>query len=373
MKGIKILAIAAAAATGVATSSCLEDDVNTILVDPADPAQGANGGNNGGNGGNNGGGNKPGKPVSYDLRFYMTGLRNPDNGEWLRLVGSGSAGQNARVKIDGKETKTEFINSDDPEATVFKADIALLVDNSESMEEENDAIAAGIREWTHALDVPGLDVRYAAVGHSEEGTINGATDFSTAENLVSFFNYRSGRDRTAHFSGPGSDRLQREAEAYPTLNTECCMLALRFGDEQLSFREDAERVYISFTDEPNQPYGNAEYSADWLLDNWKRRMGEVHTVYSAEEPTEWISLISEPARLLSDRTGGTVTYTDPAMSGFSLAGYSLSDALTHSYIAHFPNIAEYCDGKAHQVEITAYWADGSVAGKKLITTVFTED
>ncbi len=61
------------------------------------------------------------------------------------------------------------------------------------------------------------------------------------------------------------------------------------------------------------------------------------------------------------------------MSGFSLAGLPLTEALTHSYTAHFPNIAEYCDGKAHQVEITAYWADGSVAGKKQVTTVFTKD
>lgn len=360
--------MAAALGTGAAMTSCLEDDVNTILVDPSDPAQGGSG-----NGGNNGGGGttKPGVPVSYDLRFYMAGLRHPDSGEWLRLLGSGKSGQNAWVKIDGKNAKAEFINSaDDPSAYPFKADIALLVDNSDSMEEENDAIAAGIGAWTRMLGEAGLDARYAVVGHSEEGTINGATDFSTAENLTSFFNFRSGQDRTAHFSGAGSDRLQREAGLYPTLNTECCMLALRFGNEQLSFRDDAERVYLSFTDEPNQPYGNADYSIDWLPGNWKAGMGEVHTIYSAAEPEEYITLISEPSRALSDRTGGTVTYTDEHLSDVTLTMLEVSDALTHSYIARLANVAPYCDGKEHKVTITVKSADGKVTGEKTIPVVF---
>jgi len=92
--GIKILAIAAAVGGGAAATSCLEDDVNTILVDPSDPAQG-------GNSGGHPGGDKPGKPVSHDLRFYMAGLRHPDSGEWPRLTGSG-AEQNAWVEIDGE-------------------------------------------------------------------------------------------------------------------------------------------------------------------------------------------------------------------------------------------------------------------------------
>lgn len=368
MKRINILAIAAAIGSGAALTSCLEDDVNTILVDPSDPSQGGTGVP-----GTPGGSDKPGVPVSYDLRFIMSGLRHPDTGEWTRLAGTGKAGQNAWAAIDGKNAIVEFINSDDPGATPLAADIALLVDNSESMEEENDAIAAGIADWTAMLADAGIDARYAAVGHSEQGTINGATDFSTAENLAAFFNYLDGSDRTAHFSGIGSDRLQREAAGYPTLNTECCMLALRFGNDQLTFREGAERVYLSFTDEPNQPYGNAEYSADWLTDNWKAGMGEVHTIYSAPEPTEHIALISEPARLLSDRTGGTVTYTDENLGGVTLSMLEVSEALTHAYTARFANVAPYADGKEHQVTITVRTPDGKVAGTKTIPVVFSKD
>ena len=368
MNGTKIIAIAAAIGIGAAASSCLEDDVNTILVDPAAPSQGSNGSS-----GRPGGADKPGLPVSYDLRFYMTGLRHPDSGEWTRLRGTGTAEQNAWVEIDGKNVSAGFINNDDPEAVPLKADIALLVDNSESMAEENDAIAACVDDWTAMLDNAGIAARYAVVGHSEEGTINGATDFSTASNLSAFFNFLSGSDRTAHFGGSGSDRLQREAAGYPRLNTECCMLALRFGNDQLSFRDDAERVYFSFTDEPNQPYGNAEYSVDWLPGNWKAGMGEVHTVYSAPEPTEYIALVSEPARLLSDRTGGTVTYADERLSGVTLSMLEVSDALTHSYTARLADVAPYIDGKEHQVKIIVRTADGKVSATKTIPVIFTKD
>ena len=363
--GIKILAIAAAVGGGAAATSCLEDDVNTILVDPSDPAQG-------GNSGGHPGGDKPGKPVSHDLRFYMAGLRHPDSGEWPRLTGSG-AEQNAWVEIDGESAAAEFVNSDDPGALPFKADIALLVDNSDSMDEENDAIAAGIGTWTAMLAEGGVDARYAVVGHSENGTINGATDFSTAENLEAFFNFMSGQRRTAHFSGPGSDRLEREAGRYPTLNTECCVLALRFGNDQLSFRDDAERVYVSFTDEPNQPYGNAEYSVEWLRGNWGAGMGEAHTVYSAPEPTDYTQLVSEPARSLSDLTGGTVTYTDERLTDFSLTDFAVTEALTHAYTARIADVSRYMDGETHQVTITIRSTDGKVNGTKRIPVIFSKD
>ncbi len=366
MKGIKILAMAAVIAYGAALTSCLEDDVNTILIDPEDPAQGG-GSHSGGSGGGNPGTGKPGKPVSYDLRFIMTGLKNPTDGDWLRLHGTGSDARNAWVEIDGQDAQVEFINPDSPDAGRFKADIALLVDNSESMEEENDAIAAGIAEWTQMIEAGGVDARYAVVGHSENGTINGATDFSTAENLEMFFNYKSGAARTSHFGGAGSDRLETVAGRYPRLNTECCMLAFRFGNNELTFRDDAERVYINFTDEPNQPYGNKEYSVDWLTDNWHAGMGEVHTVYSAPEPGlgEYTILYNEPARCLSDRTGGTVTYTNETFSDITLAGLGFSEALIHSYIARLKNVAPYMDNEGHTVRIRVRNSDGQEQVKSI--------
>lgn len=367
---IKILAMAAAIGCGATLTSCLEDDVNTILIDPDDPAQ-SGGGRPGG--GNDDGTGKPGTGtiVSYDLRFFMAELKDRATGEWPRLLGTGNSARNAWVEIDGKDAKVEFINPDDDGAEPLKADIALLVDNSESMDEENDAIAAGLGAWVRQLEAGGIDARYAAVGHSEEGTINGATDFSTAENLEIFFNYKHGSDRTAHFGGTGSDRLEEAAARYPRLNTECCMLALRFADAELSFREGAERVYINFTDEPNQPYGNHDYSIDWLTDHWHSTMGEVHTVYSAPEPqpSEYTALYSEPSRSLSDRTGGTVTYTDERFSNVSLADLEFCESLTHGYIARLKNVAPYVDGKRHRVVIRVNDADGR-AHSKAIGVIF---
>lgn len=368
------MAIAAAIAGCGSLTSCLDDDVDTIMAVPDDPAHaGATGNGKPGNGGDGQGGNQPGHGtiVGYEFSFYMAELRHPQTGEWLMLEGTNSKHQNAWVNIDGDMVEVEFVNADDPANDLtLKADIALLVDNSDSMEEENDAIAASVAEWTQRLSAAGVDARYAVIGHSEEGTINGATDFSGAANLVTFFNYMTGSKRSAHFGGTGGDRLQRAAAKYPRLSTECCMLALRFANDQLSFREDAERVFISFTDEPNQPYQNAEYSVEWLTKNWFAPMGEVHTIYSAEDTGLYTPLLVEPARMLSDLTGGTVTYTNESLSDVDLTRLEFSESLGHSYVAKLKDISKYMDTKTHLLVINVMSADGMVTASKTMRMMF---
>ena len=307
------------------------------------------------------------------IRIDMTGIQESLGNEWLRLYGTGSDKQNVWVEVDGKPKGISVRNTaddNDGNAKVM-ADLVFLVDNSGSMSEEADAIARDITSWSNMLSRSGLDMKFGIVGY--EGAITGALNITTADKLAEFLNYSYGTNRTYHFGGPDASVLQSKTDNYYTYYNECGTAALRFADEQFAFRNGANRIYVNFTDEPNQPSGNKEFSVEYVStqENWNTAKGTIHTVYSdtykdfAERQYQ-----SEYPWRMSEYTGGTIIYCDPYFNDVTLTNLPVTGAMQNSYIIRFTNIANLMDGKTHDVKITILTKDGKTMAEKTFSVTF---
>ena len=308
------------------------------------------------------------------VRIDMTGVQNPETLDWLKLFGTNDPDQNIWISVDDVPKGFTIYNNADGnngEGNIM-TDIVFTVDNSGSMSEEAEAVARDILSWSQLLASSGLNVRFACVGYSVSGTINGGIDFTDAAGLSTFLNRSTGTGRTMGWSGSNASRLQSAASAY-RVSDECGAMAIRFADANLSFRAGANRIYVNFTDEPNQPAGNQKYSVEFFSSqaNWGTSQGTVHTVYSG--PTNFTERLyyQEYPWKISDYTGGTVFKTNSSFAGVDLASLPITGALQHSYIIRFHNIAHLIDGKTHIIKITIYTRDGRVRAERTFAVVFT--
>lgn len=134
-------------------------------------------------------------------------------------------------------------------------------------------------------------------------------------------------------------------------------MALRYADRNISFRTGSNRIYVNFTDEPNQPAGNSGFSVEYFKNqsNWSTRQGTVHTVFSEDSTrysNSWNTYNNEKPWLISDYTGGTKLFVPDDFSGVTLSNLPVTGAMTNSYVIRFTNIREFMDGKNHLVKIT---------------------
>lgn len=311
----------------------------------------------------------------YVARLDMTGIQDRVTGEWIKLYGTGyGTQQNVWLELDGKPKGILVINnSEESEDAKVRTDIVFTVDNSGSMSEEANQIAADIISWAQKLTASGLNVRFACVGYSVFGTINGAIDFCDATTLASYLNRSTGTSRTEGFSGSNASKLQSAASSY-SVSDECGAMAIRYADANLSFDNLANRIYINFTDEPNQPNGNAAYSVEYFSSqsNWATSQGTVHTVYS-DSYVNWSeqTLKKEWPWKISDYTGGTKFFTDGSFRGVSLDALPVSGAMINSYVIYFRVPYSYIDGYPHQIKLTVKTPDGHVRGEKIFNVIFT--
>lgn len=311
-------------------------------------------------------------------RFDMTGISIPgtDN-EWLKLFGTGMTGANAQniwISIDDKPKGILVQNNSASEGGLdIKTDIVFLVDNSGSMSEEADRLAEDIVAFSQTLSGSGLDVQFGCVGYDDNGQVSGALDISDCEAIYEYLNNRSvtGTNRTKGFYGSNKDNLMSWAKDYYS-SAECGVVALRFADEKFTFRSGANRVYINFTDEPNQPGGYGEWSVEYVNNqtNWPSYKGTIHTVFSAEKLTSETEENEFPWRL-SEYTGGTIIYTSSSFEEVNLIQLPVTGAMQNSYVIKFTNIEDLLDGKTHKVKITILSADGKVKAEKTFDVTFT--
>lgn len=263
------------------------------------------------------------------LRIDMTGIQDQSTLEWLRLLGTGEKGQNVWVEVDGKPKGVKVYNTaDDENATSVPVDLVFLVDNSGSMSDEANAIARDITSWAQKLEASGLDIHFGCVGY--DGEITGACSLCDGASLFSYLDRSSGTSRTRGFEGTPSEisNYERVRENYRTgggSDDECGMAALRFADENFDFRKGANRIYVNFTDEPNQPAGISRFSVESLLTDWNTSDGTIHTVFSNNKETA-----GEYNRLMSEYTGGTVINTNSSFTGVTLESLPVSDAMMNS-------------------------------------------
>lgn len=234
-------------------------------------------------------------------RLDMTGIQHPETLEWLRLYGTNNPEQNIWISIDGKAKGfTIYNNADENSDNGIMTDVVFVVDNSGSMSEEANAVARDIISWSQQLVSSGLNVRFACVGYSVSGYINGAIDFTDASGLSTYLNHSTGTSRTVGFYGSNASTLSSAASSY-RVNDECGAMAIRYADANLTFRSGANRIYVNFTDEPNQPAGKQGYSVEFFKSqsNWGTTQGTVHTVYSDTYTTFTESLYYKEYPLIS--------------------------------------------------------------------------
>lgn len=307
------------------------------------------------------------------VRLDMTGVQDPETLEWLRLVGTGGEDgdrQNVWVEVDGKPKGIDVYNTIDDEedanvATV-KNDFVFLVDNSGSMSEEADAIARDIIDWATELSV-NLDVRFGCVGYN--GNISGAIDLTTSSKLKTYLERNSGTSRTV---GYGSSNIENAALSYSSVSGECGTLALRFADEKFSFRSGANRIYVNFTDEPNQPGGSPSFSVEYVnpaTNSWSSAQGTIHTIFSSTLGQEQIYVNEDPCKM-SVYTGGTSFVVGSNFAGVTLSDLPVTKAMHNSYVIRFTNVDEFMDGLPHEVKITIVSSDGHVQAERIFTIVF---
>lgn len=305
-----------------------------------------------------------GEPV---VRIDMTGIRDNYKDEWLKLFGTGY-GQNIWVEVDDDpKGLLVYNNSDNEDNLAIKIDLVFLVDNSGSMGDEADAIARDIISWAEKLRSSGLDIKFGCVGY--DGRITGALNLTSVADLSNYLNRSTGTSRTMGFVGSDADKLQSVKNKYDkSSQTECCGAALRYADEQLSFRPGANRVYVNFTDEPNSPQGEQRFSVESFKASelWNPSQGTVHTVFSSSKA----GCGTEYPWKLSEYTGGTTIETSSLFSGVSLESLPVTGAMQNSYILKFANIEKYMDGKSHVVKVTVLSEDNSVRAERTYNVIF---
>lgn len=308
-------------------------------------------------------------------RFSLAGINA--NGEWLELYGTSESNQNVWLEINGVQKGVKVYNGDEMASRAISkamADIVFLVDNSGSMSEEANKVAEEIIRWAGVLSQT-MDVKFGCVG-IDHYYINGALNITDVNTLSEYLNCYSGTSRTEHFGdymeNPPVDRdvLRNKASEYDNAGGECGGIMLHYADENFSFREGANRFYVYFTDEPNQPGGDSRWSvmsvdSESEYYNWSSSKGVIYTVYSDSyyDPTNWTDwLWDENPLLFSTYTGGTTLSTDGSFN-ISLDELPVTGAITQSFVFTFNITPDMMPGEEYDVVITIYTSDGSVASR----------
>ncbi|MBT8382162.1 MAG: VWA domain-containing protein, partial [Ignavibacteria bacterium] len=215
-------------------------------------------------------------PQGSRIKINLQGLIDPTTNQPLVLKYDANNPQNSNIFVDEdgkvKGLKVTKVSS----GNILKADIVFVVDNSGSMGEESDSVAASIIEFANFLQASGLDAKFGIVGYSS--SVRGGINFTDAQSISAYLNRDSGTGRTRGFAGTDSASLFTRASTFGNTPGENGVLAAIFADSVFNWRSDAQRVFINFTDEPTQSDGSM----------WNNAMGcnllggkaTVHTVFS---------------------------------------------------------------------------------------------
>lgn len=316
----------------------------------------------------------------YDyISINLTGVWNEEAAEWLKLFGTGMTSQNLWVTVDDVPKGVDVYNNSAENTKKLIADVVFLVDNSGSMDDEAEAVASSIMEWSSMLSESGLDLRVGCVGYGDSyKAVDGAINIGTPEEMNLWMqNNGYGTSRTHTFGGADAEDLRDLALGNKYDNgsyNECGMVALLFAHDNFKFRSGSNRIYVNFTDEPNQPNGLEKWSVERLNPEtgfWQTNYGTVHTVFSDSYTNiDNYLLQSEKPWLMSDYTGGTTLYTDPRFTNFTLKNIPVTGAMQNSYILRITNIGSYFDGKEHKVTITIYDNNGKIQAEKTVYFIF---
>jgi len=292
-------------------------------------------------------------PQGTRIKINLQGLIDPTTNQPLTLMYDANNPQNSNVFVDEdgkvKGLKVTKVSSNN----ILKADLVFIVDNSGSMSEEADSVAASIIEFANFLQVSGLDAKFGIVGYTSG--VNGAINFTDAQSISAYLNRASGTSRTRGFAGTDSVSLETRSYTFGYTPGENGVIAAIFADSVFNWRSDAQRVFINFTDEPTQSDGNM----------WNNAMGcnllggkaTVHTVFSQDSTAYTWSSTRERPWDLSLCTGGTNLFIPSSAAGLDLKNLPVAGALSNSYLVEY---VAGSTGTTHTVKITIFTstADG---------------
>ena len=292
------------------------------------------------------------------VKLNLLGLIDPTTNQPLTLTYNASSPQSSNIFVQEDGVVQGLKVSKVGTGNILTADVVFLVDNSGSMSEEADSVAKSIIDFATFLQASGLNVKFAVVGFSVSGDINGGINFTTAQALSAYLERNTGTSRTMDFAGTDSAALTTRAYNFGYAGDENGVMAALFADSVYGWRSGAQRVMIMFTDEPTQHDGVS----------WTNAIGcslltgkaTVHTVFSGDttfyNSTYWDATNEEPAAI-SRCTGGTIKYVPEDASGLSLKDLPVAGALANSYLVEFVTAKT---GVAHIVKVTVYTstADG---------------
>lgn len=272
--------------------------------------------------------------LTEDKKVHMTvlGVVDPATSHAIDL----KPGETLVVLEDGKEVPMTVVPKDDNTEQVT-VDLVFAVDNSGSMGQEADGIAEKIVAFAQLLAKSGVDARFAVVGVN--GDVTGAFDFGTADAMDKYLKMGSGTRRTKHFGS--NAKLEKAAKglrsSYPS--EENGIAAIKFANDHLTWRKDAQRIFISFTDEPTHPSTrNAPWSTTKATcDAWTPTSGNVHTVWSGSSlgRMRWREGRAENPAELSRCTGGVVMSVRRDAKDLDLTTLPMTEALTQSVIVEY--------------------------------------
>jgi len=226
-------------------------------------------------------------------------------------------------------------------SNVLQADVVFTVDNSGSMSTEADAVAEGIIAFAQQLEASGLDVRFGCVGYY--GSVSGAINFTTAEELESYLNERNGSPRTGtsrtrDFAGPDSAALHIAASSFASgVGGENGVVGTFFADSMFNWRSGASRQFINFTDEPTQPGGIEQWGTAYMCEQLSGKVN-IHTVFSQDTmcyASDWNNLVDERPWWMSECTGGTMVFVSTDASDLDLSSLPVVGVMSNSYLVEY--------------------------------------
>jgi len=316
--------------------------------------------------------------ISNVVYVDLTGISDPTTQQWLKLFGTLKSNQNIWIEVDNVPKGILVVNNSGTGNKV-QADVVFLVDNSGSMSEEADSVANDIVMWSTKLAQQGLDLKFGCVGYSVDGKVNGAANLGNQSSINTFLNRTGfvGTSRTMGFFGTDSIALKTTASLnYSNCLDECGVQALRFADNTFKYRIGTNRIYVNFTDEPNQPNNKTDWSVEFLKDqlNWNSAQGTVHTVFSEDSTLyqtgaqAWSPLQQERPWLMSKYTGGTTMFVPSNFSGVNLDLLPVTGAITNTCTISFVNSSSVQNGQ-HTVKITIKSTNGLVTAERIFTGV----
>lgn len=290
------------------------------------------------------------------VKLNMLGLIDPTTNQPLTLNYNASNPQASNIFVEEDGIVQGLKVSKVGTGNVLTADVVFLVDNSGSMSEEADSVANSIIDFANFLQTSGLDVKFAVVGFSVSGEINGGINFTNAQTLSSYLDRNTGTSRTRDFAGADSAALTDRADNFGDAGDENGVMAALFADSVYGWRAGAQRVMILFTDEPTQNLDGV---------TWTNAQGcsllsgkaTVHTIYSQDSTYYTYDQYNERPWEISQCTGGTIKFIPTDASGLTLRDLPVAGALANSYLVEYVSAKT---GVLHVVKITIYTstADG---------------